>query len=133
MISYSTDTREIRKFGAIALLFFGGLCAFGFFHEKVIPTYLFGVLSFLGIGFLLLPTRFRPIYNIWLKVAYFIGRIITILILSLAYYLVVTPTALIKRLFSGRPLPIKPDKKVSSYWVARTEHSQPKERFLKRY
>ena len=58
---------------------------------------------------------------------------ITTLILALAYYLVITPAALIKMLFGGRPLPIKPDKKALSYWVDRTEPVQPKERFIKRY
>jgi hypothetical protein len=68
-----------------------------------------------------------------MKIARLVGRIITILILTLAYYLVITPSALIKRVFGGRPLPLKPDKGVSSYWVTRTEPAQPKERFLKRY
>ena len=48
------------------------------------------------------------------------------MILTLAYFLVITPSALIKLLFGGRPLPVKPDKKASSYWVDRTEGVQPK-------
>ena len=47
--------------------------------------------------------------------------------------LLITPVALIKRIFSGRPLPVKPDRDALSYWVARDEPVQPKERFLKRY
>jgi hypothetical protein len=57
----------------------------------------------------------------------------TVLILSLAYYLVITPSALIKRLSGGAPIPVKPDKEALSYWVDRSEPAQPKERFLKRY
>lgn len=133
MISNSTDMKEIRKFGIIAFVFFGSLCALGLWMKKPLPVYLFGFLSILGIGFILIPLQLKPVYTVWLKIAHFVGKIVTTLILTLAYYLVITPTALIKRLFGGRPLPVRPDKGVSSYWVARTEPSQPKERFLKRY
>lgn len=133
MNSNSTDRKEVRKFGAVALIFFGSLCTLGLWANKPLPTYLFGFLSTLGLGFVLIPSPLRPVYTAWLKIAHLIGRIITTLMLTFAYYLVITPSALIKRLFGGRPLPIKPDKKVSSYWVDRTEPAQPKERFFKRY
>ena len=133
MSSSSTDRREIRKVGVIALVFFGCLCALGVWSKKPLLTYLFGFLSLLGLGFVLLPASLRPIYDVWLKIAHLIGIITTALILALAYYLVITPTALIKRLLGGRPLPVRPDQSVSSYWVTRAESVQPKERFIKRY
>ena len=129
----STDTREIRKFGIIALIFFGFLCGLGLWMKKSLPTYLFGFLSILGFGFILTPSWMRPLYVFWLKIAHFIGKVVTTLIFILAYYLVITPTALIKRMLGGVPLPVKPNKNVSSYWVNRTETAQPKQRFLKRY
>ena len=121
MNSSSTNLREIRKFGLIAFLLFGVLCALGLWQGKVIPTYFFGLLSLLGISFSLLPAPLSPIYNAWVKVAHRIGKGVTISILTLAYYLVITPSAFIKRLLGGIPLPVKPDKKAASYWVDRTE------------
>jgi len=129
----STDTREIRKFGLIALVFFGCLCILGALLKRPLPTYLFGFLSVTGLGFVVFPSHLRPLYSVWLKIGHTLGRIVTTLMLTLAYYLVITPSGLLKRLFGGRPLPLKPDKSVSSYWVVRTEPAQPKERFLKRY
>jgi hypothetical protein len=87
----------------------------------------------LGLGFITMPVALRPVYNAWLRFAHFISRVITNLFLILIYYLVITPSGLIKRLFGGKPLPVKPDKNISSYWVARTEPAQPRERFFKRY
>ncbi|MCP4668743.1 MAG: hypothetical protein GY849_20580 [Deltaproteobacteria bacterium] len=133
MNSNSTDTKEIRRFGLIALIFFGSLCALGFWLKKPLPISIFGALSLLGAGFILFPSLMRPVHGGWVKIAHVIGRMVTILILTLAYYLVITPAALIKPFFGGRPLPIKPDKKALSYWVERTEPAQPSERFLKRY
>ena len=133
MISYSTDIKSIRKFGAIAFLFFGALCALGVWRQKLLPVYLFGILSALGLGFVLVPSYLKPVYTGWLKIAHSLGKIFTAFILALAYYLVITPAALMKRVFGGRPLPVSPDKKISSYWVVRSEPAQPKERFFKRY
>jgi hypothetical protein len=53
--------------------------------------------------------------------------------LAIAYYVVITPAALLKRLFGGRPLPLSPDPDASTYWVSRDEPAQPKERFYKRF
>jgi len=131
--SSSIDIKEIRKFGLIALIFFGCLCAIGIWVKKPVPIYLFGCLSLLGLAFILVPGPLRPVHAGWLKIAHFIGRAITALVLILAYYLVITPTAFIKRLFGGRPLPVSPDKTASTYWVERSEPVQPKERFIKRY
>jgi hypothetical protein len=129
----STEFKEIRKFGFIAFLFFGCLFALGVWRDKSVPMYLFGFLSFVGLGFVLFPSQLRPLYIFWNRTASFLGRILTTSILTLTYYLVMTPFAMIKRLFGGRPLPIKPDKEASSYWVTRIEPVQPSERFVKRY
>lgn len=133
MNSNSTDIGQIRRFGIIAFLFFGCLCTLGLWAEKLAPTYLFGFLSVLGAGFICIPRQLSPVHALWLKIAHLISRILTVLMLTLAYYLVITPSGLIKWLIGGRPIPTKPDKNKSSYWVTRDEPAQPKERFLKRY
>ncbi len=133
MTSSSTELKEIRKFGAIAFVFFGALAALGFWNQKYILGSFFCLLSMMGIGFILDPFRFKPIHRIWMKAAHFMGELITMAVLILTYYAVITPAALLKRIFGGKPLPLLPDKKASSYWVARTEPSQPKDRFLKQF
>ena len=129
----ATDRKEIRKFGIIAFFFFGCLGGLGLWLKKPLPAYLFGFLSFLGLGFILIPSQLAPVYRFWLKIAHFLGKVVTTVLLALAYYFVITPSALIKRIFGGPPLPLKPDKNRASYWVTRTEAAQPKERFIKRY
>ena len=129
----SISPKDIRKFGAIALVFFGTLFALGLWKDKTIPIYLFGFLSVLGLGFLVAPAPLKPVYKTWIRIAHFIGQNITRLILILMYYLVITPAGLLKRLFGGAPLPRKPDHEVSSYWVARSEPAQPRDRYIKRF
>jgi hypothetical protein len=132
-ISNLTEKIKIRRFGIIAFLFFGSLFLLGLWARKPVPVFLFGFLSLLGLSFICVPGPMGPIYNAWLKVAHFIGRIITALFLTLAYYLVITPSAFLKRLFGGPPIPLKPDRNASTYWVTRDEPAQPRDRFVKRY
>jgi len=131
--SSSTDTGQIRRFGLIATVFFGTLAGLGLWRAKLFPLFFFGLLALLGLSLALAPEPMRPIYDKWLKVAHFIGRMVTTVMLTLAYYLVLTPAAFLKRIFGGRPLPLKPDPGAITYWVARSEPAQPKERFVKRF
>lgn len=129
----STERKEIRTFGLIALVFFGALFGLAFWRDRPVPMVIFGFLGLLGLSFLALPGPMRPVHAGWLKVAHAIGRTITTIILTLAYFLVITPSAWLKRLFGGRPLPLKPDPEADTYWVPREEPVQPKERFHKRF
>lgn len=115
------------------MLFFGSLCGLACWKQRPVPIGLFGLLGLLGACLLLFPSRARPLYEGWRKCAHVIGRIVTGLVLTLAYFLVITPSAWLKGVFGGRPLPVRPDRKRSSYWVEREEAAQPKERFLKRF
>jgi hypothetical protein len=131
--SNSTDTKGIRKFGFFALIFFGCLFFTGLWAQRPVATYVFGALGLLGLGLVLLPERLRLVHVAWMKLAHLIGRMVNTLILTVAYYVVITPSALIKRLFGGAPIPTRPDRSASSYWITRTEPAQPKARFLKRF
>ena len=133
MNSFSTDPKDIRKFGIVGFLFFGILAGLALWRQKPLTSYAFGTLSLLFTSFCLLPVALTPIYKGWMRVAHVMGTIVTAVILTLAYYLAVTPVALLKRIFGGRPLPLKPDKNCPSYWVSRPETAQPRERFIKRY
>lgn len=133
MNSSSTDRAEIRKFGAAALVFFGLLTGAAFGRQKTGTAVFFALPAFLGAGFVLLPGTLAPLYRLWRRLARRIGAGITLLMLTLAYYLVVTPFALVMRLLGRRPLPLRPKPNQASYWVVRSEPAQPKARFEKRF
>jgi len=133
MISSSTEPGQIRKFGLAAFLFFGCLSALGFWRGKQAVGLFFCMLSAVGLGLLLFPGPLSPLYAAWLKVARAAACVITAAVLALAFYLVITPSALIKRIFGGRPLPLGPDNKASTYWVGRSEPAQEKDRYKKRF
>ena len=133
MSSNLINPRDIRKFGAIGSLFFGTLLAVAVWRDQTPVALFFGLLTLLSNGFLLMPVQMKPVYTGWLKIAHFMGSKVTLVMLGIIFYFVITPAALLKRIFGGRPLPIKPDPDAETYWVTRSEPAQPTERFPKRF
>jgi len=133
MNSSSTDASEVRRFGFLAALFFGVLLGITLWRHRPLLSYTFGGLFLCGLCFVLFPAFVRPVYRRWLSLSRYIGKWNTLILLTLMYYLVMTPFALLKRVLGGKPLPTKPDKTADSYWVCRPETAQPRERFQKRY
>ena len=52
----------------------------------------------------------------WMKIARFLGRLMGFIILGVVFYGMITPYAIILRVFKRRPLKIKYDKTKDSYW-----------------
>lgn len=125
---------ELRKFGII----FGiALIAIGIVqllkgHTKIYPW-------FYGIGLISLilgifaPSAIKPIYFIFKKIGSFIGNIVTGLILAIVFYIVLTPIALIARLFGKDFLDIKWKKKSNTYWMPKEVVKDGVERYERQY
>lgn len=133
MNSYSTKPEDIRKFGLMAFVFFGCLSLGMAWRIKVYFSIFFSVLSFLGVLMLLLPSRLQGLYKSWIWMGHFVGRCITILLLTLIFYLIITPYGIILRLLGKRMMPMLPDKNQESYWIARNVPFQDREQFFKRF
>jgi hypothetical protein len=131
--SSSIEPKEVRRFGLAALVFFGILAGIGIWRAKYYPGAVFGSLAAIGFFCAVFPAQAAPLYRTWMAVARWIGTGFTTATLTLSYYLVITPVALIKRFFSSKPLPMSPDPEQTSYWQKRSEPAQPPKRFLKRY
>ena len=69
------------------------------------------VISFLA-G-LLIPGRLEPARRGWMKLGEAIGRVTTPILLAIVYYVVLTPTAILRRASAGRRPPAE------SYWYPR--------------
>lgn len=125
------DKSSIRKFGltmAIALGIIGAVIFFkGSHSERAYWLWLIAGL-FLVIGFLM-PAVLRPIHKVWMGLAFVMGWFMSRLILTILYYLVITPISFIVKLSAKDLLQLKIDKNAPSYWIKR----QSDERKLERY
>jgi Saxitoxin biosynthesis operon protein SxtJ len=79
---------------------------------------------FLGLG-LIAPGVLRPLNIVWFKFGMLLGRIIAPIVISLLFFIAVTPTALIMRIMRKDPLTLKFDPNAKSYWIARSKTQNP--------
>ena len=77
------------------------------------------VLALLG---LIVPDRLGPLSRAWMGLAHLISKVTTPVFMGVVYFLVITPTSLIMRLF-GR-LPLRSPRGASSYWQVRSPDSR---------
>ena len=71
-----------------------------------------------------LPFVLKPIYWIWMIFATILGWIMTRIILSLLFYVIITPIGLILRMFGKQFLELKYNKNVNTYWNYRESQNQ---------
>ena len=74
---------------------------------------LFVILSFIAIPVL------RPFHKIWMMLALLMGFVMSRVILTLLYYLVLTPIGLLAKIVGKKFMPLGFDKNAASYWEKR--------------
>ena len=130
-----TSRKEIRKFGLVIAIALGVIGSFVYvkFGNFNVVGWLWGIgLLFLILGFIL-PSVLRPVYRIWMLLAYFIGGIVSRVILTVLFYVVLTPTGLVLRLFGKDVLDQRFEKDRESYWIKKDLTDHTKEQYRKMY
>lgn len=110
-------SKELRKFGltiGFAFVVFGSLFLW---RAKPVWPYLFAIGGFFLVIGLILPRALTPIEWIWMKLAHALGTVMTRILLSLTFYLMITPIGLVMKLFGKDPLNLKFIKNANSFWV----------------
>jgi hypothetical protein len=74
---------------------------------------LFVILAIIAIPVL------RPFHKLWMTLALLMGFVMSRVILTLLYYLILTPIGLLAKLVGKKFMPLKFDKNVSTYWEKR--------------
>ena len=110
---------ELHKFGITLGIVFGLLGGLFLWREKSYYFYLFLLSIFFLFFGLALPTFLKPIHKIWMGLALVLGSIMTRVMLSILFYLIITPLGLISRLSGKDFLDLKFNKSASSYWIQR--------------
>jgi Saxitoxin biosynthesis operon protein SxtJ len=112
-----TGTRDLRKFG---LTVGGVLVVIGILfllrHKPSYPFFLWpgGVLIIFGA---VAARALKYPYIAWMSLALTLGFVMSYVILTLFFFLVVTPIALLARLFRKDFLAQQLDRQVATYWI----------------
>lgn len=117
--SIKSTKPELRKFGLTIGIFLLVIAAFLFWKQR--PSFLY--FAYIGGGFALLglavPILLKPIYKVWMSFAVVMGFIMTRVILTVLYFGMFTPIALLTKLLGKDLLEERWDKNAATYWVKR--------------
>jgi hypothetical protein len=79
-----------------------------------------------------IPTGAAWFYRHWMRLAHTLGYVNSRILLSLTYYLMLTPIGLVKRLLGHDQMDRRGGRR-ASYWTVRRERRQSKEGFERAY
>jgi hypothetical protein len=125
--------KDLRDFGlavGAVLLVLGGLFLW---LQKGSYPYLLSAGLLLILAGLACPRVLLPLQKAWMTLAVIIGWLMTRVILLLLFYLALTPTNLIARLFGKQFLDLERDPSRKSYWNDREAKERPPADYEKQF
>ena len=111
-------TGSLRKFGAVmavALGLIGGLFLWRGRDWAVWILWLAAAFAALAI---VAPRALAPVERGWLWIGERIGGVMTVVVLTVVFYAVITPMGWLKRLVSGDTMGLERDRNATTYWIA---------------
>jgi uncharacterized membrane protein YoaK (UPF0700 family) len=123
--------RELMWFGPLFALFGGmvGAIAFWKFEAPVVAKWILIFSAVVILLYYLFPPLRKWFYMAWLGAVFPIGWIVSHLLLTVVFYLVVFPVGMLMRLFRYDALSRKFDPECKSYWRKREKNDDPRKYF----
>jgi hypothetical protein len=129
-----TGPSDLRKFGLLVGGVFCLLTLWGAWRGKPLAFYfLIPAVPLIVLG-LAWPRSLREIYIAWMTIGLVLGLIVSTSVLTVCFYLVVTPVGLIARLCGKDFLNRRLDRSAPSYWLARrAANARGRERYEQQF
>jgi hypothetical protein len=108
-----------RGFGFVFTGVFAVVGGFTLWRDVGIPGIWFGASAVTLAFSFLTPQLLHPFNRVWHKFGLLLGRVTNPIVLGLLFFVAVTPTGLIMRLFGKDPLRLKRDPGADSFWILR--------------
>ena len=129
----STSPRVLRNFGLLVggvFLLLGGW--FLYRHKPAWPYFISpGVLLFAaGMVF---PKSLKQVYVAWMGLGFMVGLVVSKVILTIFYFVVITPIGLIARICGQDFLSLKRKPGATTYWVIRPAGSRSPQEYEQQF
>jgi hypothetical protein len=121
------DTSEFRKFGITFGVVFTIIGLFLFRKNNTYACLAFLTAAVFYLTGLIFPAALKGLYIVWMRLAAALGFVMTRVILTILFYLIVTPLGWSARISGKEFLDLKIDKNARSYWKARDSVARVKE------
>ena len=128
----SNSNRDIRSFGITMGIIFFIISGLLMYYNK--ESYkIIGIIGsmFIGLG-LTIPVMLKPFYFVWMTFAAILGWVMTRVLLSLVFYLIITPIGLITRIIGEDFLALKKTES-NSYWNHRDSSEELKQDYERQF
>jgi hypothetical protein len=129
-LNWSPDTRVLRQFGWIACAV--GVLGGSFVWSGWIATVAMALGVFSGAASLVRPAANRPLFVALSAMTYPIGLVVSLVVLAVLFYLVVTPVGLLLRLSGTDPLSRRSEPRSTTYW-SEARPARPKSDYFRQY
>lgn len=128
-----SEKSDLRKFGITIGLFLVILAGLLFWRGRAsFEIFLISGLVLLVFG-LIIPVVLKPVYWIWMVLAVILGWIMTRVILTLLFYVVLTPIGVFGRLSGNRFLDLNWNKSENTYWNYRATKQHDNEDYERQF
>ena len=111
------SARELRKFGFVMTAAWSIIGALLWWRGKAAAPWFLGLAVLFLVPALVYPLALGPVERAWMKVAEIISAVMTRVILTLTFFLIITPLAVIRRVMGQDTLGLRPDRSAHTYWV----------------
>lgn len=132
-INWTPSRRELRQFGFLCLLFFGGFAAW-YGHSDgwtLTVRILTGLALAGGILGAVAPQALKYVFVGWIIAVFPIGWTISHVLLGFIYFVILTPIGLLVRALGNDPMNRSFDSEATSYW---SDHEQaPVARYFRQF
>ena len=109
-----------RRFGAFFVAVSAALAAYGIYKGWYVWLVALAGAASAALLFatLVAPKALVPLNKAWFQLGILIGRIVSPIVVSILFFLLITPVAVVTRLFGRHPLRLK-RLSLESYWIDR--------------
>ena len=108
--------RALRKFGLTMAVAFGLLAALLWWRDKDWWVYVIAVALLFGFLGVVAPRVLGPVERAWMKLAELLGAVMSRVVLTIGFFIAVTPVGLYMRLRRRDLLNLRLDPEAETYW-----------------
>ena len=119
--------RALRRFGFTVGLVILALGFLFLWRNRGAGWPLISIGTVLVVAAGLAPSSLKWVHGPWMIVSFVLGWIVTRVLLTVVFFLVVTPIGLLQRLFGKRIIEVAFRPNAASYWQARTTRPLPED------
>ena len=117
---FSANKQSDKNFGLVFAVVFLIIAILQYYSSGSTNYILISFATICTILAIFITSVLRPFNRLWLKFGLLLNKIMSPIIMSIVFFLVVTPIGICMRLFGKRPLDIGFEPKQNTYWLPYT-------------